>query len=159
MKKQNYFLLLGLMLLAFGLNAQQSSTYCNNRFGFCVNYPASLKQSADEPVNGDGISLEEKDGIKVSISGSFNVMNWTPERIYEFTVEDLSADLGPKVKPINSKVDENGSEARFSNQTTYEYVRMWNQGDTYLVITVTGTQSQLEKIEVLKDQMTASFGS
>ena len=35
------------MLLAFGLNAQQSSTYCNNRFGFCVNYPASLKQAAN----------------------------------------------------------------------------------------------------------------
>lgn len=159
MKKQSYFLLLGLILLAFGLKAQRGSTYCNNRFGFCVDYPASLKQSADDPVNGDGIKLEAEDGITVSISGSFNVMNWTPERIYGFTVEDLSADLGPKVKPINSKVDENGFEARFSNETTYEYVRMWNQGDTYLVITVIGAQSQLEKIEALKDQMAASFGS
>lgn len=159
MKNRSYLLVFGIVLLAAGLRAQESSTYCNNRFGFCVSYPAALKLSDDGPANGDGIILEAGQGMEVAISGSFNVMGWTPERIFEFALEDLSADLGAEIEPIEPRIDEDGFETRFTDGRTYQYARMWSLGDTYLVITVTGPEAEREQIEVLKDKLIPTFGS
>lgn len=159
MKKRIFFLMFGFVLMVAGLSAQQAKTYCNNRFGFCVNYPDMLKPASDGPANGDGIILEGEEGINVSISGSFNVMGWTPQRIYEFALEDLTADLGTEVKPVGPRIDTDGFEARFSTDEVYQYARMWSLGDTYLIINISGPKAASEKIETLKDRIATSFGS
>ncbi len=47
--------------------------YCNPRYGFCVEYPASLTKDPP-PANNDGISLRNRDEFTMSASGINNVL-------------------------------------------------------------------------------------
>ncbi len=151
---RKYTTLLLFFLLTAALYAQQTKTYCNNRFDFCVQYPAELKTDEGGSVNADGIILEAEGGVTIFVSGSHNVMDWTPERIFEFARADF-ADAAEveevAVENIGTEMSEQGFEARFSAGNSYEYCRMWNFGDAYLVITITGPEEQAEKIEALKE--------
>lgn len=67
-------------------NSMDVSTYRNARFGFSVRYPSTWVRG-DEPTNGDGCIISPQDGtIEVTVSGSNNTLNETPQRAYYRTL-------------------------------------------------------------------------
>lgn len=67
-------------------NSMDVSTYRNARFGFSVRYPSTWVRG-DEPINGDGCIISPQDGtIEVTVSGSNNTLNETPQRVYYRTL-------------------------------------------------------------------------
>jgi len=146
------------MFLVFSsLGAQASKTYCNNRFGFCLDYPASLKVPDEGPINGDGITLAAENGIRISVSGSYNLMDWTPEAVYGFTREGLAADAGAEVAIQEAETTDTGFEALFLAGTSCQYARMLSQGNVYLVLTITGPKELKDDIVRTKEQLVLSF--
>lgn len=76
--------LLGLWLL-LGLTSASGltfSTYCNERFGFCLEYPDSLLMQPP-PDNGDGRIFKSKDGrVELRAYGSLNALSTTLRQEY-----------------------------------------------------------------------------
>lgn len=62
--------------------------YINERFGFSIEYPDYLEVIVD-PDNGDGIKVGDKD-LKLTVSGSYNVLSETPESMEEEIVKTKS---------------------------------------------------------------------
>lgn len=54
------------------VNSQEYTTYCNPRYGFCVDYPTSFKMEPS-PDNGDGRNLSDGKGCIMTVSGINNV--------------------------------------------------------------------------------------
>ena len=152
------FSLATIMLLAVSfLPAQTSKTYCNNRFGFCLNYPDKLSPSEEAPINSDGIILQAPDGVQVSVSGSYNVMDWTPEKIFEFTKADFAGVIGADASILENESTGKGFEALLSSGTYYQYAQMVTKGDVYLILTVTGPAELLEDTKTLRQQLKLTF--
>lgn len=53
-----------------------SQKYCNDRFGFCVYYPASLIKAAS-PENNDGSRFDNGNGLEMTVSGINNTSHDT----------------------------------------------------------------------------------
>ncbi len=67
------------LLLCFSLPwqiAHAETQYCNERFGFCVQYPSDFKKEP-EPANGDGQAFYDAQGFSLIVSGMNNVMDYT----------------------------------------------------------------------------------
>jgi hypothetical protein len=81
-KSQGWFCLLaaaGLVAIMAGVvMAQSYKKYCNPRFGFCVAYPVHFGLEP-APVNNDGRAFYDGQGLRMSASGSNNVMDETLE--------------------------------------------------------------------------------
>ncbi|MCB0558311.1 MAG: hypothetical protein H6573_05980 [Lewinellaceae bacterium] len=156
--QKTIFTLLSIVLIAVSsLTAQATKTYCNNRFGYCIKYPAELKLSSERPINGDGVVLEAANGIQASVSGSYNVMNWTPNKIHDFTKADFAAVIGAGAEDLETETTEQGFEALFSAGTYYQYAQMLSKGDVYLILTITGPEELLDEMKSLHGQLQLTF--
>lgn len=60
-----------LVMFACAADAQTYARYCNERYGFCIDYPESL-QKDPPPVNGDGRGFHDRHGFSMTVSGSNN---------------------------------------------------------------------------------------
>lgn len=60
------------------IRSQEYFTYCNPRYGFCVDYPVGF-QMETPPDNGDGSNLFDGNGFKMTVSGINNVSEDTLE--------------------------------------------------------------------------------
>jgi len=67
--------LIFVMLLSVVTTALADTRYCNERFGFCVSYPAQFKKEAG-PDNGDGQAFYDAQGFSLIVSGMNNVMDY-----------------------------------------------------------------------------------
>lgn len=77
MKMTRHFFFICLFFIFFlsdllPVSSQDYTTYCNPRYGFCVDYPTSFSM-AQTPDNGDGIHLSDKKGCILTVSGINNV--------------------------------------------------------------------------------------
>lgn len=144
------FLLLGLLMSSQWLCAQPQTTdtYCNSRFGFCVDYPATMTTIEGRATNGDGVELTNAAGdVVLHISGSHNAMDWTPEKIYTFTVEDFGIDVGAKEEVLTHDVTSTGFQAAIQAGSQYQLSGMWDNGPNYLLITMDGPMERKEDME------------
>jgi hypothetical protein len=67
------------LLVAFLIDpasAQTYQKYCNDRFGFCLVYPAHMDQEPP-PVNNDGRVFYDRQGFRLTASGINNVLEDT----------------------------------------------------------------------------------
>lgn len=69
--------LLPILLLAGCITAQkvtaQTTSYCNDRFAFCISYPANLLKPQPEAQNGDGRHFNDARGVdRLTVYGSGN---------------------------------------------------------------------------------------
>src|SRR5882672_10148300 len=74
-------LVLRLVVLTFLLDeallcAQEYLRYCNERYGFCVNYPSHLTMDPP-PTNGDGRRWHDRNGLVITASGINNILDET----------------------------------------------------------------------------------
>ena len=152
-----------LLFIASGLNsilAQGPLEYCNNRFGFCVDYPGELHLVQDRPINGDGILLEAEGGeIQVVIAGSHNVMDWAPEKIYSFEKEAFQGEHQGMVKELRYEAEANGFQAILSAGANMEAIRMWGRNGVYVLISIEGPSSKTKHIEALWNKINVKFNS
>ncbi|MEN6438660.1 MAG: hypothetical protein ABFD97_08755 [Syntrophobacter sp.] len=94
LKQSGNLLLLPLAFVLFLSHAVPSAgsdgytKYCNPRFGFCVEYPASLTKDPP-PANNDGISLRDRDAFTMSASGINNVLDDTVESLMSAGIENM----------------------------------------------------------------------
>ena len=149
-----FFAILGLSA-AF---AQGPLEYCNNRFGFCVEYPVELHLAKDRPINGDGILLEAEGGdIQVVIAGSHNVMDWEPAKIYSFEKEAFQEENQGLAKELNFEADTNGFQAILSAGSDMEAIRMRSRNGVYVLISITGPLAKTKQIEALWNIIKVKF--
>lgn len=66
------------VLLPLPSLAENYTRYCNDRFGFCVDYPVSFGMKP-APANGDGRIFYDDNGFRLIASGINNVLDDTPE--------------------------------------------------------------------------------
>lgn len=78
--------LLGLSLPAVSAKSESWRIYTNPRFGSAVEYPERF-HPLPPPENGDGQAFEASDGGQLSISGSHNINDDTPESFERFLRE------------------------------------------------------------------------
>jgi hypothetical protein len=154
------FLGLGVFFQVSLYSQASAETYCNNRFGFCVTYPTEVQAQQSDAINGDGIILSNADGdITINISGSHNVMDWSMEKIFNFTKEDFGMQLDTEVNVISSDIQSDGFEATMEAGDQMEVSRMWALKEIdYLVITITGPKAKQADIERLWKTLDVSFG-
>lgn len=134
--------------------AQQPLEYCNNRFGFCVEYPVDLHLAEDRPVNGDGILLEANGGrITVSISGAHNIMDYSPERLYEFEKAEFAEGQTRGAEELRLTTEADGFQAVLAGDNDIEAIRMWRLDGAYAMISIRGPKAQRKRIEELWNQI------
>ncbi len=74
MKKTMRILTILLLLFGSQVYAQSSQkTYCNSRFGFCVDYPTTFGMGP-APSNNDGREFSDRDGFFMIASGMYNAL-------------------------------------------------------------------------------------
>jgi len=71
------------------LDAEDLKEYCNSRFEFCLNYPATLGIKPP-PANGDGREFYKNDGFKMTVFGSDSVSD-TAENIAKTYAEGITS--------------------------------------------------------------------
>lgn len=77
-----------LVMLAAAADAQQYSRYCNDRYGFCVDYPGGLEMEPP-PVNGDGRGFHDQHGFSMTASGANNAFDDTVKSEMESQTRDF----------------------------------------------------------------------
>ncbi|MBJ6610285.1 MAG: hypothetical protein JG718_08000 [Candidatus Thiothrix moscowensis] len=70
------FMFILTLLLSLPVSAADYDTYCNERFGFCVDYPTSFGMKPP-PENGDGREFYDHNGFQMTASGINNVLDAT----------------------------------------------------------------------------------
>lgn len=99
MKKFSILLTI-LILTQIGLSQTGYSTYSNDRFGFTISYPDSLKPQG-EAQNGDGqIFLD--DGVEMRVYGSNMLLHDTLQKEYKAIVKEKGTAITYKVFGKNS---------------------------------------------------------
>ncbi|MCB0706114.1 MAG: hypothetical protein KDC34_12415 [Saprospiraceae bacterium] len=133
--------------------------YCNERFGYCMEYPEDIFTQEFFPDNGDGVLLISTDNMtRLRVSGSYNVLDWTMKDIYYFTFEDKTRE-NSKMQNIDSDLGENEFEATFVVGKTLQYVHGFKQADSYIILSIEVPVSDSERLTNLKDLVTLSFNA
>ncbi|MBR9921230.1 MAG: hypothetical protein GYB31_10360 [Bacteroidetes bacterium] len=134
-------------------SAEEARSYCNDRFGFCVEYPENLFTQVFIPDNGDGVLLQSEDGkYKVQASGSYNLMDWEIEDIYYFTFEDFSRESSG-VKNLDSVFTETEYEATFLVDDQLRYYHTFLFADSYITLTIVVPKGEDNILNSLKDEV------
>jgi hypothetical protein len=107
-------------------------TYCNARFGYCINYPVFLIPKA-ESENGDGRVFVNKEGVTVvTVYGTLNQdANGNPialKRQYELDVQRLSQS---KAVITYQKLGQNFYVVSGQKNKKIFYRKMIGKGDAY----------------------------
>ncbi len=85
--------LIALTMTALAQSAQAEwRVYKNPRFGFEFNFPAHLFKPGPAPANDDGTTFETEDtGAKITVWGSYNVMEQTPRSYLNWIKQETGA--------------------------------------------------------------------
>jgi hypothetical protein len=67
-----------ILCAASPVNSQDFAKYCNDRYGFCIDYPGNLTMNPP-PDNEDGRRFHDSNGFLLIVSGSNNILNNTLE--------------------------------------------------------------------------------
>lgn len=73
-----------LAALAAPVTAESWKKYVNARFGTFTEYPADRFRALPPPVNDDGQIFEGRDGSSLTVSGGYNVEDFTPSTYERF---------------------------------------------------------------------------
>ena len=137
-----------------GVNDETYTEYCNLRFDYCLNYPGEELKQQESSDNGDGVVFATKDGkVTMTIVGSYNIMQWSPQDIYLFTFEDELNDPNIFVENIETEMNDNGFEARYNVDGEYWYYKMYLLDDAYVMLHLQSEFEDFEMVEALIPQM------
>lgn len=90
-----------------------ATQYCNNRFGYCLNYPASLFPERTLSVQSDTLILKSVGQIaEVKVVGKLGTTKEAPAAIFEKNLEVISHKNG-KANVISTLFGEDFYEANF----------------------------------------------
>lgn len=98
--------------------------YCNDRFDFCIKFPAVLLTNKTVSDNDDGIRLTSTDGkVCAEASGAYNVGNWSLTDIYDFTFQDITADYPDEVRYLSYNIGKTSYDATFQYGKELRYYK------------------------------------
>ncbi len=90
-----------------------ATQYCNNRFGYCLNYPSSLFPDRTLSVQSDTLLLKSVGQIaEVKVIGKLGATKEAPEAIFEKNLQAISSKSG-KANVISTLFGEDFYEANF----------------------------------------------
>jgi hypothetical protein len=112
--------------------------YCNNRYGFCIEYPGSTFTSKHMSANNDGVALISADGnYQLRVSGYFNVMDWPVEDEYtDFLDVVKSNSHGLPVEEVWSDFSENRFEVILKIGPKLHYEMTVLQGNHFISLSL-----------------------
>lgn len=131
--------------------------YCNDRFSYCLTYPDEYFTQVMSSDNGDGIMLTNEEGtVKVSVTGAYNVMNWTVEEINDIYFESLeNKPMEVRLSEILTEDTYGWVEMRYNYEIQLFKVNLLN--DAYVTMLITVPASQAELLEELTEKLQLSF--
>lgn len=108
------------LTLNFASAQTEMAKYCNNRFDFCIEYPADIFTEKMLSANGDGVELTNADGNAYLLaSGANNVIKTSVEAEYKNFMNYIVHTEG-QVKEIDSQ--RVGNMLEISVQTGNRYI-------------------------------------
>lgn len=132
---------------------EEIARYCNSRFDFCVEYPASTLSNKLISDNGDGIFLAtSNDELNVFVSGSWSVSNKDTWGLYDdFIAEKLERSSEGQVRYCI--VRNNYYEVvYFLNDKCY-YQKLIDRGGKHIVIQIEVSRAQYWQIQELRNKI------
>ncbi|MEK7253768.1 MAG: hypothetical protein AAB316_03425 [Bacteroidota bacterium] len=131
--------------------------YCNSRFEFCVSYPATLLPHQKVSDNDDGVVLRTSDQIgEVSVTGSYNVLQWSPKELFDFTIEqDMEGQKGFTL--ISSDFNNKDYESRFKLKGKEFYHKAYFHKDFYILEIISVPASEPELLTKLQEEVSVNF--
>ncbi|MDV3002640.1 MAG: hypothetical protein N5P05_004295 (plasmid) [Chroococcopsis gigantea SAG 12.99] len=90
-KKRGFFTITAIFAIMFQgamSSTEEYGRYCNERFGFCFDYPKNIKREPP-PANGDGITFIGTDGLEITGSGINNFFDDTLDSEKETTAPNF----------------------------------------------------------------------
>ena len=108
-------------------------TYCNERYGFCLEYSTKIYPLADVGENNDGIVLRSKGGeSRLKAFGSHNMLDNSPLEELSFYINAIMDESETDVQVI-SEVDETSySEALLQSGEVFYYIKVIRKGSSII---------------------------
>ena len=135
--------------------ASDSEQYCNNRFNYCLSYPADYFTSINGSPNGDGVlfSAPEKE-TKVRVAGAYNVMDWSVEDVYYFSFEELLK-KDKSIELVESTMDDSWGEGliRFKEEKKMKFFQINLLDNAYVVVMITVPDDSFDLLDRLKEEI------
>ena len=133
--------------------AATGSQYCNQRFSFCMEYPADIFSKIFEADNGDGVHIfSENEDMYVEAFGAYNVMEWTPEDIYFFLDGNLKGDY-VIVKELSHNIQNDYYEAVYRVDDELRYYKSLMLDNSYATLVISVPKSMEELLNSLKNEV------
>jgi hypothetical protein len=134
------------------------SNYCNTRFDFCVLYPSGILPFQEVSPNDDGIILKTKNGqSEVNVHGSYNIMQWKPNDLFEFTVNSMTEDKdGAKI--LSTVFENDYYESFFIFENNNYFLRSFFVDDYYVSLVVKVPVDEPLLMEQLRKEVKVTYG-
>ena len=131
--------------------------YCNSRYNFCIEYSPSTLPKKLISDNGDGIILYSKNNTeKVSISGSWSVLNWDCWQLYEDSVTKKIKE-SPDSRLIYGIVTPEYYEASFIDGDLHFYRKLYHLGSKYIEVQIIVPKGQKDRINEIREEIELSI--
>lgn len=135
------------------------SNYCNSRFDFCVIYPATVLPNQEVSVNDDGVILKTAEGkAEVNVFGSYNITNWSPQELFEFSINSLVENKKEKVEIYSSTFGEDYYECYFEIGNNNYINRSYFVKDYYISLMIKVPKDEPILYQKLLDEVTVVMG-
>jgi len=130
--------------------------YCNARYEFCINYPAEYFDDTKRADNADGIILKSEDElVRLAISGSYNVLDWSLEDIYLQTFEEIAKDEDA-VNLVDYSIEENMHDCVYEFKDYFLYMKTILLEEKYVTVRLEVNKSNGYLLPIIQEQMTIS---
>ena len=145
-----------LLLLSIA-QAEEYKTYCNARFGYCIDYASDLIPGG-ESQNGDGQVFEskEKNGTELTVYGTNNALNTTFEKLFKDELKSFKKD-GSDVtlkKQTKTEIIISG----FKDKGTRIFYKKILKGDgEFFIMILEYAKSDKEKLDTIVTHIAKSF--
>ena len=152
--------LFSLLFLWAGLSswapAVSPDKYCNNRYGFCIEYPGDLFTKKFISENNDGVVLTSTDGnAQVRASGYYNVMDWGVEDEYNDFKEVVRASNKTRIQEVSVTFEGDQFECTLLVGEKVHYQKTVQKGDHFITLSIVtnvkGKENPAHAIENLKE--------
>lgn len=122
--------------------------YCNTRFSFCVEYPATALTQKHISENNDGVALMSADGdVQLRVYGYFNVMGWSVTEEYKDFLEVTRSNNGGEVKELESGFRDNQFDVLLQVGKKLHYERTILKGNHFVSMTLEVNRRGTRSIE------------
>lgn len=126
-------------------------TYCNARFGFCINYDQDFGIEP-APDNGDGRIFYDRDGFKMTVFGSNNITMTSLKDEIKFRSQNIDKVTYQKI------IEERGVVSGYKNNNIV-YIKILKTKETFNILIIEYPKGLSEIYSSIVRDISTSFKS